>query len=154
MTRREFVGMAGAGLATRAHAAERPPNFLIIYADDLGIGDLGCYGAKDVKTPHIDELAAAGARFTDWYTNSPVCSPSRASLLTGKYPQRTGVTEVLASTAQFETRGLARGEITLPGELRKRGYRTGHIGKWHLGSAPESRPAVQGYDEFFGFYSG
>ncbi|MCL4850024.1 MAG: sulfatase-like hydrolase/transferase [Bryobacteraceae bacterium] len=154
MTRREFVGMACAGLAAPARAAERPPNFLIIYADDLGIGDLGCYGARDVKTPNIDKLAAAGARFTDWYTNSPVCSPSRASLLTGKYPQRTGVTEVLASTAQFETRGLARGEITLPGELRKRGYRTGHIGKWHLGSAPESRPSVQGYDEFFGFYSG
>lgn len=137
-----------------ASAQQRPPNFVVIYADDLGIGDLGCYGAKNVRTPHIDRLASTGVRFTNWYTNSPVCSPSRASLLTGKYPQRTGITEVLVSTAQFDTPGLRRDEVTLPSELKKRGYATAHIGKWHLGSAPHSRPMAQGYDEFFGFYSG
>ena len=145
--------MFGAAAALRGQAAAKP-NFVIIYADDLGIGDLGCYGAKDVKTPHIDTLAAAGVRFTDWYTNSPVCSPSRASLLTGQYPQRTGITQVLPSLAEFNVPGLREGERTLPGELRKQGYRTAHIGKWHLGSAVHSRPEPQGYDESFGFYSG
>lgn len=147
--------MLGTAAAVRAGAQTgSKPNFVIIYADDLGIGDVGCYGASDVKTPNIDRLASAGVRFTDWYTNSPVCSPSRASLLTGKYPQRTGITEVLASTADLNTPGLRSGERTLPGELRRLGYRTAHVGKWHLGSAPPSRPAAQGYDEFFGFYSG
>ena len=147
--------MIGAAGAVRAGAqAAAKPNFLIIYADDLGIGDVGCYGASDVKTPNIDRLASLGVRFTDWYSNCPVCSPSRASLLTGQYPQRTGITEVLASTAEFDIPGLRKGERTLPAELRKRGYRTGHVGKWHLGSAAHSRPAAQGYDEFFGFYSG
>jgi len=155
MKRRDFLHLAAAGAAGPLCGAQyRPPNFLIIYADDLGIGDLGCYGATDVKTPHIDRLASSGARFTEWYTNSPVCSPSRASLLTGKYPQRTGISEVLASTAQFDTPGLRQGEVTLPAKLNKRGYRTAHIGKWHLGSAPASRPLAQGYDDFFGFYSG
>lgn len=155
MTRRHFLHLAACASAGSLYPAQdRPPNFLILYADDLGIGDVGCYGAKDVATPHIDRLASMGTRFTDWYSNSPVCSPSRASLLTGKYPQRAGVPEVLASTSQFDTPGLRRGETTLPGELRQRGYTTAHIGKWHLGSAPESRPTAQGYDEFFGFYSG
>jgi arylsulfatase A-like enzyme len=156
MRRRDFTALAlGATAATlRGAQASTKPNFVIIYADDLGIGDLGCYGAKDVKTPNLDRLAAGGARLTNWYTNSPVCSPSRASLLTGKYPDRTGVTQVLASGAAFNTHGLQQGEKTLPGELHKIGYRTAHIGKWHLGSAPHSRPNAQGYDEFFGFYSG
>lgn len=143
----------GAATLLRGQAASKP-NFVIIYADDLGIGDLGCYGAKDMKTPHIDSLAASGVRFTDWYTNCPVCSPSRASLLTGKYPQRTGITEVLASVAEFNIPGLRPNEVTLPGELRKLGYRTAHVGKWHMGSAQHSRPEAQGYDESFGFYSG
>jgi arylsulfatase A-like enzyme len=156
MTRRQFVSVAAASAAAAhvSRAQGQPPNFIIIYADDLGIGDLGCYGAKDVKTPHIDRLASGGARFTEWYSNSPVCSPSRASLLTGKYPQRTGISQVLASTAEFETQGLRAGEVTLAAELKRRGYAAAHIGKWHLGSAPESRPAAQGYDEFFGFLSG
>jgi arylsulfatase A-like enzyme len=154
VTRRDFTSLVfGTAAAARAQSANRP-NFVIIYADDLGIGDVGCYGASDMKTPHIDRLAGMGVRFTDWYTNSPVCSPSRASLLTGKYPQRTGISEVLSSAADFNIPGLRAGERTLPAELRKRGYRTGHIGKWHLGSVPHSRPAAQGYDEFFGFYSG
>ncbi len=152
-TRREFAAsLAGAALA--APQTARRPNIVVIYTDDQGIGDLGCYGAADVKTPNMDRLASMGARFTDWYSNAPVCSPSRASLLTGKYPQRTGVTKVLNSPAEFNEPGLRQGEVTLPAELKKLGYRTAIVGKWHLGSAAHSRPRVQGFDEFFGFYSG
>jgi arylsulfatase A-like enzyme len=143
-----------AGSALGARQAPRRPHVVVVYTDDQGIGDLGCYGASDVKTPHLDRLARSGARFTDWYSNCPVCSPSRASLLTGKYPQRTGVTQVLTSVASFDTPGLREGEVTLAHELRKLGYRTAVVGKWHLGSAPQSRPLRQGFDEFFGFYSG
>lgn len=155
MNRRQFLNFTMAGTAgCLMNAQQRQPNFLIIYADDMGIGDLGCYGARDMKTPHLDRLAASGVRFTDWYSNSPVCSPSRASLLTGKYPQKTGIPKVLTSAATFNVPGLKKEEVTISGELKKRGYRTGHIGKWHLGSAAQSRPSAQGYDEFFGFYSG
>jgi arylsulfatase A-like enzyme len=156
MNRRTFLLTTAAGAAGRAVNGQQPgqPNFVIIYTDDQGIGDLGCYGARDVRTPNLDRLAETGARFTDWYTNSPVCSPSRASLLTGKYPQRAGIPEVLSSEASFSTRGLRQGETTLQGELKKLGYRTAVIGKWHLGSAAHSRPLAQGFDEFFGFYSG
>ncbi|HYZ83399.1 MAG TPA: sulfatase-like hydrolase/transferase, partial [Bryobacteraceae bacterium] len=138
----------------QAQAPDRRPNFLIIYTDDQGIGDVGCYGAKDVKTPNIDRLAERGARFTNWYSSSPVCSPSRASVLTGKYPQRTGVVDVLDSSAKFDIDGLRANETTVASLLRRAGYRTGAVGKWHLGSAPQSRPMSQGFDEFFGFYSG
>lgn len=141
--------------ATPAQAAADPrPNFIVIYTDDQGIGDLGCYGAADMKTPHLDRLAASGARFTDWHSNATVCSPSRASLLTGKYPQNAGIPSILYSKPGFDVPGLRQGETTLPGELRRLGYRTAAIGKWHLGSAPASRPRAQGFDEWFGFYSG
>jgi arylsulfatase A-like enzyme len=130
------------------------PNLLVIYTDDQGIGDVGCYGHPEVRTPNLDRLAANGARFTNWYSNSPVCSPSRGSLLTGKYPENHGVLDVLTSTAQFNTPGLKAGEKTLATELKKAGYRTAHFGKWHLGSAAHSRPKAMGFDEFFGFFSG
>lgn len=152
ITRRSMLLSAGA-MAAVAQAKARP-NFIVIYTDDQGIGDVGCYGAKDVKTPHLDRLAARGVRFTDWYSNSPVCSPSRCSLLTGQYPWRHGIRNFLASNARYDVKGLAPGTRTLPGELRKLGYRTAAVGKWHLGSAPESRPLQQGFDEHFGFYSG
>lgn len=154
MNRRGFLStLAGAAVAAPQRAAQRP-NFVIIYTDDQGIGDLGCYGATDVKTPHLDALAARGARLTDWYSNSPVCSPSRAALLTGKYPQRVGIPVVLTSNASFAVPGLPAGETTLPGALQKSGYRTAAIGKWHVGSAAHSRPLAQGFQDFFGFYSG
>src|SRR3954464_15401394 len=92
LNRRQLL-QAAAGLAL----PRRPVNFVVIVADDLGIGDLGCFGATDVKTPHIDRLAADGMRFTDWHSGSPVCSPSRASLLTGKYPQNCGIPQILFS---------------------------------------------------------
>ena len=152
MKRRSFLA-AGAGAALSGSAITRP-NFLVLCTDDQGIGDVGCYGHPEVKTPNLDRLAQSGARFTNWYSNSPVCSPSRASLLTGQYPERHGIIDVLTSTAQFNTPGLRVGERTLAGELKQAGYRTGHIGKWHLGSAAHSRPRAVGFDEFFGFYSG
>lgn len=149
MTRRTFLG----SLALAAQTSNRP-NLVVIVADDLGIGDVGCYGASDARTPHLDRMAADGIRFADWHANSPVCSPSRASLLTGKYPQRAGVPEILSSKPDFNVPGLRAGETTLASGLKNQGYRTAAIGKWHLGSAPESRPMRQGFDSFFGFYSG
>ncbi len=151
MNRRQFL--AGLG-ATAALAQPRRPNFLVIVTDDHGIGDVGCYGHPEALTPNLDRLAASGVRFTQWYSSAPVCSASRAGLLTGRYPDRTGVKGALVSQPGFDVPGLRTGEITLPGLLRPLGYRTAAIGKWHLGSAPPSRPRAQGFDEFFGWYSG
>ena len=152
MNRREFLGSAASAAFLRAPAAR--PNIVVIVSDDQGIGDIGCYGAKDILTPNLDRLAAEGVRFTDWHASSPVCSPSRAALITGKYPQRAGIPEILFSRPDFAVPGLRKGEKTLAAELRAAGYSTAAIGKWHLGSAPGSRPLEQGFDEFFGFYSG
>lgn len=132
-------------------SAERP-NFIIIYCDDLGYGDLGCYGSETCRTPHLDALAAEGVRFTEWYSNSPVCSPSRASLLTGKYPARAGVSQILGG--KRGTSGLPATETTLAAALRSAGYRTALFGKWHLGMAEENSPNAHGFDEFFGFKAG
>lgn len=142
------------GLLLQALQAKRRPNFIIIYTDDQGHGDLGSTGGADLKTPHLDRLAASGARLASWYTNSPVCSPSRCALLTGQYPIRHGILNFLPARATNDVPGLKPGAVTLPGELRKLGYRTAAIGKWHLGSAPDSRPLKQGFDEQFGFLSG
>lgn len=151
MTRRHLL-LSAAALATAAPA--RKPNFIVIYTDDQGIGDLGCYGARDVQTPYLDRLAASGARMTNWYSNSPVCSPSRCALMTGQYPRRHGILNFLPARATNDVPGLKPGAVTLPAELRKLGYRTAQIGKWHLGSAPGSRPMDQGFDEQYGFLSG
>lgn len=150
VTRRSFLGALGAAAAQ----TQTTPNVVVIMADDLGIGDVGCYGVPEAKTPHLDRMAAEGIRFTDWHANSPVCSPSRASLLTGKYPQRCGVPQILFSKPDFSVPGLRSGETTISGGLKKQGYRTAAIGKWHLGTTRESRPLSQGFDSFFGFYSG
>jgi arylsulfatase A-like enzyme len=154
--RREFLqtiagGIAGSGLAA---APARKPNIVVIVTDDHGVGDVGCYGNPEVRTPNLDRLAASGIRFTQWYSNAPVCSASRASILTGQYSERTGVVGALRSEPDWNVPGLRVGETTMPGLLRKLGYRTAAFGKWHLGSAPQSRPLAQGFDEFFGWYSG
>jgi arylsulfatase A-like enzyme len=128
------------------------PHIVVIVADDLGYGDLSCLGS-DFATPNLDRLAASGIRFTDWYSTSPVCSPSRASLLTGLYPQRTGVTDVLPSL-RGAVPGLRPGIPTLSGALRDLGYRTGMVGKWHLGTAPQSWPDKHGFGDWFGFLGG
>ena len=139
------VGLpAAAPLAT---ASGPPPNLVIVFADDLGYGDLGVYGAEHPVTPHLDRLAAQGMRLTDFYVAQPVCSASRAALLTGCYPNRLGITGALGPNA---TRGLHPEETTLAELCRSRGYATAVFGKWHLGHRPEFLPTRHGFDEFHG----
>ncbi|MGQ9732828.1 MAG: sulfatase-like hydrolase/transferase [Candidatus Zipacnadales bacterium] len=128
------------------------PNFVIFYTDDQGYGDLSCMGATDFQTPHLDALAASGVRFTDWYSNSPVCSPSRAALLTGRYPVHAGVRSILAGHRQ--STGLLPEIPTLSSELRKHGYHTAMFGKWHLGVVEACQPHQHGFEEWFGFLAG
>jgi arylsulfatase A-like enzyme len=127
------------------------PNIVIIYADDLGWGDLGCYGNPVIRTPNLDRMAAEGMRFTDFYSAAEVCTPSRAALLTGRYPVRSGMCHdqfrVLRSTAAG---GLPKAEVTLPELLKPRGYATGMVGKWHLGHLPAHLPPHHGFDSYFG----
>lgn len=127
----------------------RPPNVVIILADDLGYGDIGSYGQKRIRTPHIDALAKQGIRLTDFYAAANICTPSRAGLLTGRYPIRTGLgVEVIQAK---DTNGLPLNEITLAEALKPAGYVSAIIGKWHLGhTAPYWPPRVQGFDQFFG----
>jgi arylsulfatase A-like enzyme len=136
-------------MAAAAHAqpAAPRPNIVFILADDLGWGDLGSFGASDVATPSIDRLAQEGVRFTEFYAAANTCSPSRAALMTGRYPARTGVNAVLFHDTP---EGLPQHEITIPELLRDAGYRTAMIGKWHLGSTDEFMPWNQGFTEFFG----
>jgi arylsulfatase A-like enzyme len=115
---------------------------------------VGCYGHPEVRTPNLDRLAGSGMRFSQWYSNAPICSASRAAILTGQFPDRAGVKGALTSEPSWDVPGLRAGEITLPRLLSERGYRTAAFGKWHLGSAPPSRPTAQGFDQFFGWYSG
>ncbi len=130
-----------------ATPSERPPNFVIILADDLGYGDLSCYGARGYRTPHLDRLAAEGMRFTSFYVPQAVCSASRAALLTGCYPNRVSVLGALGPGARA---GLHPDEWTLAEVLKSRGYATAIFGKWHLGDAPPFLPTRQGFDEYFG----
>jgi arylsulfatase A len=138
-------------LATSVAAQAPPvaprPNVVFILADDLGYGDLGSYGAGDIATPNIDRLAHEGLRFTDFYSVGNTCSPSRAALMTGRYPARSGVNGVLFHDTP---EGLPQHEITIPELLRDAGYRTAMIGKWHLGQADEFMPWNHGFTEFFG----
>jgi arylsulfatase A len=129
------------------------PNIVLIMADDLGYGELSCYGSTKIKTPNIDELAAQGVKFLDFHANGPVCSPTRAALMTGKYQQRTGVEGVITAANHREV-GLSLDETTLAEELKMQGYTCGIFGKWHLGYAQEFNPTYQGFDEFVGFASG
>ena len=134
-------------LATALLAAERPPNVVLIYADDLGYGDLGCYGAKGWKTPHLDKLEADGVRFTDFYVAQAVCSASRSALLTGCYPNRVGILGALGPQSK---NGIHDDETTIAEVLKPRGYATAIYGKWHLGHHPRFLPVRHGFDEYFG----
>lgn len=140
-------------LASPALGADAPPNIVVILADDLGYADLGAQGSKDLATPHIDSLAKDGVRFTSGYVSGPVCAPTRAGLLTGRYPQRFGF-EFNAPEPRAAEYGLPREEATLAERLKGKGYATGMVGKWHLGFRPELTPPQRGFDEFFGFLSG
>ena len=138
---------------TAASTTERP-NIIIIMADDLGYGDTGCYGSEKIRTPNIDDLARGGLKFTDYHSNCPVCSPTRAALLTGRYQQRSGIEGVIYAKGQTRQTGLALEETTFAEVLKKQGYTTGIFGKWHLGYNVEFNPARQGFDEFIGYVSG
>jgi arylsulfatase A-like enzyme len=131
---------------------QSPPSFVVILTDDQGYGDLSCMGATDFQTPHLDALAAAGARCACWYSNSPVCSPSRASLLTGRYPANAGVRSILGGHRTAS--GLHPSVPTLATVLRQHGYRTAMFGKWHLGVDPPCRPDAHGFEQWFGFLAG
>lgn len=157
MHRRCFLRSAGAGILFRslAPAAPQRPNIVVIVADDLGYADLGTQGAKDVATPNIDSIARAGVRFTNGYVSCPVCSPTRAGLMTGRYQQRFGHEFNPGPAAQAASEfGLPLTETTLADRLKKLGYATGMSGKWHLGYQPQHHPLKRGFDEFFGFLGG
>ncbi len=148
LTRRGFISSTVTAAFTNAaiSATRRKPNVVLIFCDDLGYGDLGCYGSQ-IPTPNLDRLASEGSRFTQFYSANPVCSPSRASLLTGRYPTRVGVPHVLFP---YSTTGLNAGEVTIAQMLKAQDYATACIGKWHLGHRPEHLPMRWGFDSYFG----
>jgi len=125
----------------------RTPNVIVIYADDLGYGDLSCYGADSIYTPHLDQLAAKGVRFTDFYSTSAICSPSRAALMTGQYPIRNGIAPVFFPQSKG---GLDTSTLSMADMFKRQGYATACIGKWHLGHQPQYHPSKHGFDYFFG----
>ncbi|TRX66422.1 sulfatase [Carboxylicivirga sp. M1479] len=125
----------------------RKPNIIILFADDLGYGDLGCYGSNLIETPHIDQMAMAGMQFTDFYVSAASCTPSRASLMTGVYAARIGLEKVVDD---LSTKGLSSEVLTIANYLKQDGYKTALFGKWHLGHHPEFMPRQHGFDEFFG----
>lgn len=140
--------------AGEAAAAPPPPNLLLLYIDNVGYGDLGCYGNRDVQTPRIDQLAREGARCTDFHVVTTSCTPSRGALLTGRHPLRNGLVHQLASTENWTGIGLPQRERIIPQYLKEAGYATACFGKWNIGFAPGSRPTERGFDEFLGFRSG
>jgi arylsulfatase A-like enzyme len=159
-TRRDFLKAAGLGaialampnwLGVHAKTQTRKPNIVVILVDDLGYGDLSSYGAKDLKTPHIDSLVAAGIRFDNFYANCPVCSPTRASLLTGRYPDLVGVPGVIRTHLRNNWGYLAPQAILLPKLLKRAGYHTAIVGKWHLGLQSPNIPNERGFDHFHGY---
>jgi arylsulfatase A-like enzyme len=162
MTWRALVGIACAcwtiaGMSAGAQETGRAarPNVVLIITDDMGSADLSSYGATDIRTPHIDSLARDGVRMTDFYANAPVCTPTRAGLMSGRYQQRYGLEEPMPSA------GRPGGDVGLPGSphslpnlLAQRGYATALVGKWHLGYRPEFSPRAHGFQSFFGLRSG
>jgi arylsulfatase A len=147
ITRRSFLASAAAATAAPLCAApKKKPNIVFIFFDDLGYGDLGCYGSS-IRTPNIDKLAADGIRFTNLDSADPVCSPSRAALLTGRYPTRVGVPRVLFPK---DTGGLNLDEKTLANVAKEQGYKAACIGKWHLGRPEQYLPIRRGFDSYFG----
>ena len=130
------------------------PNIVIIMADDLGYGGVGSYGNDSIHTPHIDSLARLGLKFTDFYANAPVCTPTRAALMTGRYQQRTGLEGVIYVRGDTRQVGLDTSQVTIAELLKDQGYATGIMGKWHLGYKKEYNPVYHGFDTFYGYVSG
>lgn len=144
-----YYALSALGFTNVARADELPPrpNIVLIFADDLGYGDLSCFGAPRIKTPHLDQLAREGTRFTDFYVSQPVCTASRASLLTGCYANRVGLAGALNHSS---TSGIHPDEELLPELLRTQGYATAIFGKWHLGHVEAFHPLKHGFDEYLG----
>lgn len=133
---------------TACLVAGKQPNFILIFTDDQGYNDLGCFGSKTIKTPHLDQLAKEGRKFTSFYVASSVCSPSRAALLTGSYPKRVGMAKgVIFPSANY---GLHTKEVTIADMLKEAGYATACVGKWHLGHRKPFLPTSQGFDSYYG----
>ena len=176
MNRREYLKFAGLGVMTLAMpgcmniskrmAGKRPPNIVLIVSDDQGYKDLGCYGSTEVKTPSLDRLAAGGVRLKSFYVTWPACTPSRGSLLTGRYPQRNGTYDMfrndlvdhdhLYSDSEYAVSwemigGMDTREVLIPRALKKAGYVSGIFGKWDLGQLHRFLPLQRGFDEFYGF---
>ena len=136
-----------------ARAEERPPNFIVIFCDDLGYADLGCFGSEKIKTPHLDRMAAEGMRLTSFYSTCSVCSPSRSSLLTGCYPRRVNMhvnDRNLCVLFPADKKGLNPEEITIAETLKAKDYATICVGKWHVGDHPDFLPHKQGFDSYYG----
>ena len=148
--------IAALSVAAPAVAQAPPrPNIVLIITDDVGYGDIGSYGAPDIRTPNIDRLAREGVRLTDFYANGSTCSPTRAALMSGRYPQRAAIESPLPSPGPpAAERGLAATGHTLPRLVKNQGYATALIGKWHLGYSTDQSPNAHGFDYFFGFKSG
>ena len=145
LNRREFLGSA-----LFAQAGRSKPNVLVILADDLGYGDLGSQGSKDIRTPNIDALSKAGMRFDNFYANCPVCSPTRAALLSGRYPELVGVPGVIRKQPDQNWGYLSPKATLVPAVMKRAGYTTGIVGKWHLGYNGANTPNERGFDEFRG----
>ena len=129
-----------------ADAPSEKPNIVLIVADHMGASDIGVYGAKDIETPSLDALAAQGARYTNYYAAAPTCGPSRAAMMTGKYPARIGFEDNIDHGT-----GLSSSIPTLPKLLKRKRYKSGLFGKWHLGDSEDMHPLAHGFDEYFGY---
>ncbi len=154
ISRREFAAACMGTAVQRTSASRQRPNFLVIFCDDLGYSDLGCFGNRMIQTPNLDRLASRGVRFTDFYSTAPVCSPSRAGLITGRCPQRFGIhhADLPESLPRYP---LPASAVTVADVLKPAGYQTAHVGKWHLGEPPEApEPRKRGFDYFFGCFGG
>lgn len=146
LSRRQWLASAALPLFSQSRVPSNRPNIVLIFADDLGYGDLGCYGST-LRTPNLDRMAQEGMRFTNFLSANPVCSPSRAALLTGRYPTRVGVPRVLFPR---DTTGLPDSETTIAAMFKPLGYRTMCVGKWHLGHLPQYLPTNRGFDAYYG----